>query len=198
MSINYKVNACERNYIKPFIEKWHYSKSINGLHGSYYFSLTDDCDEIIGAIIYGKLGMASVWTKYGKKENDVIELNRLCCIDDTKKNTESYFISRTIKWLKKNTDIKVIVSYADPEYGHRGIVYKATHFTQVGKTKKGKVIMFNGKKYHDKTIRTRYKGELKPYAEKIKQALENGKAFYKETKPKFIYIYEIRDTKLRR
>jgi hypothetical protein len=197
MSINYNVKICERNYIKDFIEKWHYSKSINGLHGSYYFALLDN-NKIIGAMIYGKLGMANVWTKYGKKENDVIELNRLCCIDDTKKNTESYFIAKTIKWLKKHTNIKVIISYADPEYGHSGVIYKATHFTQIGKTSKGRVIMFNGKKYHDKTIRTKYKGELKPYAEKIKQALEDGIAFYKETKPKFIYIYEIRNKKLRR
>ena len=197
MSINYNVKICERSYIKDFIEKWHYSKSINGLHGSHYFVLLDN-DKIIGAMIYGKLGMASVWTKYGKKENDVIELNRLCCIDDTKKNTESYFIAKTIKWLKKHTNIKVIISYADPEYGHNGGIYKATHFTQIGKTSKGRVIMFNGKKYHDKTIRTKYKGELKPYAEKIKQALEDGKAFYKETKPKYIYIYEIKNKRLRR
>jgi hypothetical protein len=197
MSINYNVISCERKYIKDFIEKWHYSKSINGLHGSYYFALLDN-NKIIGAMIYGKLGMASVWKKYGNKENDVIELNRLCCVDDTKKNTESFFIAKTIKWLKKNTKIKTIISYADPEYGHSGVIYKATHFKQIGKTSKGRVIMFNNKKYHDKTIRTKYKGELKPYAEKIKQALEDGIAFYKTTKPKFIYIYEIRNKKLRR
>ena len=149
-------------------------------------------------LIYGKLGMANVWKKYGKYEFEVIELNRLCCIDDTPKNTESYFISKTIKWLKNNTKIKTIISYADPEYNHSGIIYRATHFKHIGFTSKGKVIMHNGKKYHDKTIRTKNNGKLKPYAERLKQALESGDAFYKTTQSKNIYLYELRNTRLRR
>jgi hypothetical protein len=194
--IDYTVEPCERNEIKNFIEKWHYSKSINGLHGSYYFKLLHE-DIIIGAMIYGKLGMANVWKKYGKTEGDVIELNRLCCIDDTEKNTESFFISKTIRWLRNNTKIRCIISYADPEYGHGGTIYKATSFKLIGMTSKGTVIMLNGKKYHDKTIRTMYKGKLKPYAQRVKTASEEGIAFYKKTQPKYIYLYELRNTRLR-
>lgn len=195
--IDYQVLPCERKEIKDFIETYHYSKSINGLHISFCFKLVDQT-KIIGALIYGKLGMANVWRKYANLESEVIELNRLCCIDDTPKNTESYFISRTIKWLKNNTKIKIIISYADPEYNHQGIIYKATHFKLIGKTSKGKVIIHNGKKYHDKTIRAKYNGKLKPYAIKLQNALDEGNAYYKETIGKFIYIYELKNTRLRR
>ena len=82
MSINYNVKICERNYIKDFIEKWHYSKSINGLHGSYYFALLDN-NKIIGAMIYGKLGMANVWTKYGKKEREISPCSFTNCNNTT-------------------------------------------------------------------------------------------------------------------
>ena len=51
--------------------------------------------------------------------------------------------------------------------------------------------MYNGKRYHDKTIRTKYKGELKPYAKRIKDALETGEAFYVDTKSKNIFIYNL-------
>lgn len=51
--------------------------------------------------------------------------------------------------------------------------------------------MFEGKRYHDKTIRTKYKGELKPFALKIKNALGTGEAQYVETKGKHIYIYNL-------
>jgi hypothetical protein len=188
--LKFKVIPCERREIRDFIEKWHYSKSINGLMSDYCFKLMNG-EDMIGGMIYGKMAMANAWKKYGSSQEDVIELRRLCCIDDTPKNTESYFIGRSLRWLKQNTDIKTVVSYADPEYGHSGIIYKASNFKLIGKTSKGKVIMWNGKKYHDKTIRTKYKGELKPFAVRVKTAIENGEAQYKITQGKNIYTYAI-------
>jgi Fe-S cluster biosynthesis and repair protein YggX len=66
---------------------------------------------MIGAMIYGKIAMANVWKKYVKKETDLIELKRLCCIDNTPKNTESYFIGNTLRYLKKNTIISIYILY---------------------------------------------------------------------------------------
>lgn len=187
---DFTVVRCERSEIKDFIEKWHYSKSINGLMSDYCFKLMDG-DELIGAMIYGRFAMANVWKKYGENSEDVIELRRLCCIDDTPKNTESYFIGNTLRWLKKNTKIKTVISYADPEYGHEGVIYRASNFRNIGKTSAGKVIIYNGKKYHDKSIRTKYKGKLKPFAIELIGALESGDAFYKRTEGKYIYEYKI-------
>jgi len=59
-------------------------------------------------------------------------------------------------------------------------------------TAKGRVIMYQGKRYHDKTIRTKYKGELKPFAKRIKEALVTGEAKYVKTKGKHIYIYDFK------
>lgn len=182
---------CSRKEVRDFIEKWHYSHNINGLMSSYCFKLMDG-DEMKGAMIFGKLGMANAWRKYGESESDVLELRRLVCIDDTPKNTESFFIGKCLRWLKQNTEVKIIVSYADPNYGHQGIIYQATNFTNKGLTSKGKVIMWGDKKYHDKAIRTMYKGKLKPFAQKLKHALENGEAHYKTQEPKIIYVKELR------
>ena len=187
---DFSVVHCERSEVKDFIEKWHYSKSINGLMSDYCFKLMDG-NRMIGAMIYGRFAMANVWKKYGESPEETIELRRLCCIDDTPKNTESYFIGRTLRWLKKNTQIKTVVSYADPEYGHEGVIYQASNFIKAGKTSNGKVIMHNGKKYHDKAIRTKYKGELKPFAVRLREALESGDAFYKKTEGKYIYEYKL-------
>ncbi len=86
------------------------TKNINGLKSNYCFGLFDN-KNLIGVIMYGQIAMANVWKKYVKKENDLIELRRLCCIDDTPKNTESYFIGFTLRWLKKNTTYsKVYIS----------------------------------------------------------------------------------------
>lgn len=188
---DFKVELCDRSDIRDFIESNHYSKNINGCISDYCFRLMRD-GEMIGAMFFGRMAMAGQWKKYGENESDVIELRRLVCIDDTPKNTESYFIGHAIRWLKKNTKIKIIVSYSDLEYGHTGVVYRASNFKFISKSKGARVIFFNGKRYHDKTIRTKYKGELKPFALKIKNALESGNAFYKETKGKNTYTYKLR------
>lgn len=190
----YQVEPCKIQNIRSFVEKWHYSGNVNGVNSTYCFRLMDS-ETMIGAMIYGSTAMANVWRKYANHESELIELRRLCCVDDTPKNTESFFIGKTLKWLKKNTDVKTIISYADETYGHKGIVYMATNFKNVGMTNPGKVIIYHGKRYHDKTIRTKYKGELKPYAKKIKDALQTGEAHYESSLGKHIYIYELRKDK---
>ena len=178
--------------VKSFVEKWHYSKNINGLNISYVFGLFYK-QYLIGAIIYGSLSMANTWQKYGTDETDVVELKRLCCIDATKKNTESFFIAKTIKFLKKYTNYKTIVSYADPYFNHQGTIYKASNFTHEGFTAKSKVILYKNKIYHDKTIRSvDDQKRLKPFTYEIKRALQLGQATYIDKPPKHIYCYEIK------
>lgn len=181
------VSPCERSEVRDFIEAHHYSGSINGVMASYCFKLERD-GELVGAMLYGSLGMANAWKKYADKPEDVIELRRLCLIDETPKNSESFFIGQTLKWLRRNTTIRKVVSYADPNYGHSGIIYRATNFEHIGMTSKGRVIWWNGKKYHDKAIRTKYNGELKPFAIKLREALTSGDAYYSTQEPKHIYL----------
>jgi len=191
---DFKVVLVERSQVKDFIEKWHYSKSINGLHVSYCFALYNK-DEMIGASIIGKLAMANQYKRFADNEENVMELRRLCCIDDTPKNTESYFISKMIKWLKQNTDLQVLVSYADAEFNHQGTIYKASNFEYLGFRKGSKIIVWDGKRYHDKAIRTKYNGKLKPFAQRLKNALENGDAEYKNTIGKHTFIYRLKTPK---
>lgn len=192
MAINYKVKPVTRSEVKDFIEEHHYSHNINGLRVAYCFGLYDD-ETLVGAMLYGGLAMANAWKKYGDSDAEVLELRRLVLIDDTPRNSESFFIGHTLRWLKKNTQVKTIVSYADPNYGHSGVIYRATNFAHVGMTSPGRVIMWQGKKYHDKAIRTKYKGELKPFAKELKAALDSGAANYVKQQPKHIYVYKLRN-----
>lgn len=188
---NFHIELLDRAHIRGFIESWHYSKSINGVMASYCFGLFDG-SRMIGAMLYGKMAMAGQWKKYGDAADDVIELRRLCCIDDTPKNTESRFIGLTLRWLKRHTTIKTVISYADPNFGHSGVIYRASNFRHIGMSAKGRVIIWNGKRYHDKTIRTKYKGRLKPFAIRVKAALDTGAAEYVKQDGKFIYRYDLK------
>lgn len=185
------VEPCDRKEIRDFIEKWHYSQSINGVMTTYCFKMTYN-GGLIGGMLYGRLGMANTWKKYVDSENKLLELRRLCCIDDTPKNTESYFIGKTLRWLKNNTNVEKVVSYADIDHNHKGVIYMASNFEYLGTTSKGRRIKHGDRIYHDKAIRTKYNGRLKPFAQKLKTALEEGEAHYIESQGKHIYLYDVR------
>lgn len=185
------VEPCQRKDIQDFIETNHYSGSINGCFTDYCFKLTYQ-GNIIGAAFFGQMAMANQWRRFVDSPEKCIELRRLCCIDDTPRNTESYFIGKMLRWLRANTEIELVVSYADAEYGHSGVIYRASNFTYLGFKPGAKVIIHGGKRYHDKAIRTMYKGRLKPFAQRLRDALGSGLACYKDTKGKHCYTYRLR------
>lgn len=189
---DYQVKQVSRADIKDFIETYHYSNSINGCIADYCFALYSPGGEMVGAIFYGRMAMANQWKRFSDVPDNVIELRRLCCIDDTPRNAESFLIGRSLRLLRRLWNNRgIVVSYADKEYGHQGTIYKASNFEMVGEVKGANVIYWNGKRYHDKTIRTKYKGELKPFAMRVKAALESGEAYYKKTSGKYTYVYKL-------
>lgn len=184
----YKVEPCERVDVREFIETHHYSRSINGVKGSYFFRLVRE-GEMIGAALFGEVATRGQWRPYGSSEKSVLELRRLVLIDDTPRNSESYFIGRMLRWIKRNTDVEAIVSYADPHQGHEGIVYKASNFEFRGVTAKTRVVVHEGREYHDRALRTKYKGEYKPFAQRLRDAVASGAARFEDRPPKNIYVY---------
>ena len=189
---DFTVELVQRNAVVGFIEKHHYSHNINGVQSYYHFGLFRDgkfgLPEMIGAMLYAMPSMPSTAKKYNPiNPTKCFELRRLVCIDDTPTNTESYFIGQTFKWLKQNTDIEVIVSFADEEYGHRGIIYKATNFEYLGTTSPSKKLIVDGKEYHSRSL-----NQLdRPYGRELKRRYDAGdeNIYWKNTKFKHIYVY---------
>lgn len=63
------------------------------------------------------------------------ELARLFIEDGTPKNAETWFVSKSIQWIKKNRpDVDCLVSYADPSAGHSGTIYRAGNWIDDGMT----------------------------------------------------------------
>ena len=192
---DFTIEPVERKVIQSFVHKWHYSHSTNGVQQTQCFALFNG-EKMIGAMMYALPSMKSTAAKYNP-DNPLRcwELRRLCCIDDTPTNTESYFIGQTLKWLRRNTDIEVIISYADLEFGHEGVIYKATNFIHLGKSGGGRVLVVDGKKYHARSLNQKEK----PYGRDLKRRWENknGHKFWDSeqdmhfvnTKPKNIYVY---------
>lgn len=184
------VVACDRKEIKCFIEKHHYSKSINGVKSSFCFKVLFN-SEIVGAVLFGQLS-TTAWKKFSNSEEEVLELRRLVLLDEAGKNCESRVISQCLKHIKKtDRTIKCIVSYADPNYGHTGVIYKASNFKFVGMSGKDKgfIDKETGKLYHSRALRTKYKGDYKPFVKKLREKLYAGLLEPIQLKPKYCYVY---------
>ena len=189
---DFTVEEVPRKSIKNFIEKHHYSHNVNGIQHLICFGLFKEgsfgLPKMIGAMMYAIPSMPNTAKKYYPPEpSKCIELRRLVCIDETPKNTESYFIGQTFKLLKKLTDYKVIVSFADEEYGHKGVIYKATNFQHCGKTSPGRTLIVDGEEYHARSLNQ----PIKPYSREIRKRYDakDPNIYWKHTKQKNIYVY---------
>lgn len=133
---------------KEFIRKYHYSKSChNGPSPCYGLYVKDDRvpnDALIGVLCFATPCSENVRSSvFGEWYKDhVTELHRLVVKDSycgraTPKNTESWFISRCLKQLKKDKpQIWAVLSFADSTEGHVGTIYKATNAKFCGMTTK--------------------------------------------------------------
>jgi len=151
--IDYEVRQISPKDAKAYIKRNHYSHGcINcpvksfGLFektgASEDFQFEEAADPIgvcMFAVSCSENVRASV---FGKEHKDhVIELHRLHILDVTPKNTETWFISRCLKLLKKSLpNIWAVISFSDLTEGHSGVIYKASNAYRLGHT--GKAVFY--------------------------------------------------------
>jgi len=84
---------------------------------------------------------------------DYFELGKLCVRDDMPPNSESWFLSRIIKWLKNNEPgRKVFWTWADGILGKPGYIYQAANFFYGGYITTEIYLDANGTKVHPRTM----------------------------------------------
>lgn len=130
----YKIKPLDKELANDIVKSEHYLQRSVAI--KYSFGLYDYYGEIKGVIIYSHPSSPHISNNlFGKKTRaQILELSRLWVDDSCWKNTESYFIANTIK----HVDADVIISYADPQQNHKGVIYQATNFLYLGLTKKTK------------------------------------------------------------
>lgn len=107
---------------------------------------------LIGCCVFGKGANQHLSSGAG---GEALELVRLYTVDWAPKNSLSFFMARVIKLFKReHTDIKYLVSFADPNVGHSGTVYKACNWIYTGQIKKDyKYLLSNGSLVHKSKFR---------------------------------------------
>ena len=132
-----------KSVVEELVTKRHYSNkwtAATNLYAVYYKDgkhkfFDEDNLKLIGVVLYGHpVGFRVVKSISEELENDdVLELKRLWIEDGYGKNIESYVISQTLKMLKKDSpQTKVVISYADRNEKHKGIIYRASNWLYQG------------------------------------------------------------------
>ena len=135
MKENYEVKRIPTKDAKVFVHKHHYSKGSHNAPSPCYGLFEDGL--LIGVLMIANPCSEAVKSQIFGKENKhtVRELHRLVLIDDTPKNTESWFISKCLKLLSQDReDLWAIISFADSTINHQGIIYQASNALYLGKS----------------------------------------------------------------
>lgn len=180
--------------VRRFLKKWHYADYVN-IQAKHTFCLLRPgkfgIPEIIGVAIYTRpAGPSAGQSYYPENPTQVLELRRLCLIDDTPKNAETFFLGKTLRWLKNKTDWEFVLSYADEEQGHTGVIYRAANFKYLGLTGPGKTLEVDGTRFHIRTLSMLDR----PYGVEINRRYKEKDPDVKilTTKPKHIFTYIIK------
>lgn len=187
-----KMKRIPNDVASGFICKNHYTgtcpSNIMLALGFFYENILATC--IVYGIPPGRDTAQSIWE--GGNINECWELVRLFSHDQCIRNTESYCISQSFKYIKqKFPQIKVLVSYADAKYNHCGFVYQATNWIYIGKGGDSQEFYLKGKRLHTRTSVARYGTASVPKLQK-----KFGDKFERVELPqKHKYIYILRNKK---
>jgi len=116
------------------------------------------------------------------EQQGLFELSRLCIEPSTQSceyNITSWFVSRAIRQLRKDTEVKAILSYADSSH-HAGTIYRACNFKYYGLTDRKKDFYYSDGTKHSRGKIKGEDGEWKDRSRKHRYLLVFDKKLKKE------------------
>ena len=145
-----RLDWCSYEAAKYAVEHWHYSACMPKSKMVKIGAWEDG--EFIGSIIFSYGATPQIGSPYKLTQFEICELTRVALKEH--KTPVSKILSRAIKMLNKQSPgVRLIVSFADMEQNHYGIIYQATNWIYAGTTKPGRVgFIIQGKKTHTRTI----------------------------------------------
>ena len=184
------VSSASRQQCEPFVIGIHYARRWPSI--SYAWGLYDDT-ELVGVVTYGTPPSAPL--RRGVAGDDfkpyVLELNRLV-LKYNRPNEASQLVAESLKRLPES----IVISFADTEQGHLGVVYQACNFLYCGLSAKRTDWKIKGMEHlHGQTVADQFRG-TKNRAQAMRD--KYGDEFYIQQRPrKHRYIYFVGSRKFK-
>jgi len=161
---DYHIDRVTKSDAADLLLRFHYLKDISKTFKSGYnyglYKNNEFCPLNIGGIqgvcIFTGLPVPEIAKgAFGLERNEqqgLFELSRLCIHPNTQQeeyNITSWFVSRAIKRLRNETEVRAIISYADSDH-HGGTIYRACNFRYCGLSDPKKDFYFDDGSKHSR------------------------------------------------
>jgi len=149
MPVKFKMDWASHEATKYACEHWHYSKCLPV--GKLVKVGAWEEDKFIGVVVFSRGANNNMLKPFGLQQEEGCELTRIAL---TKHEVPvSKIMALAVKFLvKSQKNLRLIVSYADPDQGHHGGIYQACNWLYTGPSGKALKVFYKGKWSHKKTV----------------------------------------------
>lgn len=132
------------------VEHWHYSHSMPV--GKCVKVGAWEGGSFVGVIVFGYGASNNLPKSFGLKQTECVELTRIAMREHITPITR--MVSIAIRMLRKQSPgIRLIVSFADPDQGHKGGIYKGGNWISAGSSIASDEYIIKGKRLHGRSVR---------------------------------------------
>ena len=151
--VELKIDWCSHEAARYACLNWHYSKSVPA--GKLVKIGAWENGQFIGCVIFSRGVTKDIASPYNMTQTEVCELTRVALTKHISPVTQ--ILAKAIKMLKRhNPGLKLIVSYADCDQEHKGVIYQACNWIYEGHIQVRGAIMILGRKRHARSIHSKY------------------------------------------
>lgn len=151
--MNLKVDFCTHDAARYAVTHWHYSRRLPA--GKMVKIGAWEEERFIGVVLFSLGACPSIAQCFRLEQTQVCELTRVALTLHA--SPTSQIVAKAIKLLKQtNPGLKLIVSYADGNQNHLGILYQATNWVYIGQYANEIGFKIHGRITHRRTINSRY------------------------------------------
>ena len=144
-----KIDWATHEAAKYACENWHYSKCLPV--GKLVKVGAWENGKFIGVVLFGRGANYNMVKGYGLGQDQGCELVRIALKEH--QTPVSKIAAMAMRFLKRQSpDLRLIVSYADPEQGHHGGIYQAGNWLYRGLSASALKVWYKGKWSHKKTV----------------------------------------------
>jgi hypothetical protein len=134
--------------------RWHYSHSMPSGRLVCFGAWEDAA--FIGAVVFGRGASSEIGSPFGLRQDQICELCRVAL--GPHRAPTSQIVAIAVRLLRRQSPgLRLIVSYADPQHGHVGVLYQAMGWLYLGTTNAESLIQLNGRLFHPRTVASRYR-----------------------------------------
>lgn len=164
--------------VVELIESYHYLHSKGSTSVCFAILLQKkthglvEWEQLVGGAVYGAGSNPNGGKPFGLGIRDIIDLNRLFILDDAHQyvnHIASQVMGYSLDYLTKHTNQHLAISYSDPVEKHLGIVYQASNWVYLGKSKPDYDVIVDGVQFTQRTIYSKFRTSS---ISRLKQLLE--------------------------